>query len=221
MYATQIHDIAHSHSPHNAPHSPSITKANLIKCVAFTDVHNTMLNATTRLAISINNFPPFEFDWSDNRPQKSRHTLTLSELLPNAEDGQQLYDRAVAYTMKLLVESFPSLEKLKPLISTGKSLTSSLWSFYSKMRNILMITYRYCNNILKAAIFLVMHRYVTFNYTVIIGAYWLPLKSFLGICWRPMQDYQRGKTVDGRRVNPYKKTAMGTQGARCIIIWQR
>ena len=121
IYATQIHDIAHSHSPHNVPHSLNITEASLIKYVAFTDVHNTMLNATTRLAISINNFPPWEFDWSDNRPQKSRHTLTLSELLPNAEDGQQLYDRAVAYTMKLLVESFPSLEKLKPLISTGNS----------------------------------------------------------------------------------------------------
>ena len=80
-----------------------------------------MLNTTTRLAIGINNLPPWEFDWSDNRPQKSRHTLTLSEVLPNAEDGQQLYDRAVAYTMKLLVESFPSLEKLKPLISTGNS----------------------------------------------------------------------------------------------------
>lgn len=80
-----------------------------------------MLNTTTRLAIGINNLPPWEFDWSDNRPQKSRHTLTLSEVLPNAEDGQQLYDRAVAYTMKLLVDSFPSLEKLKPLISTGNS----------------------------------------------------------------------------------------------------
>ena len=80
-----------------------------------------MLNTTTRLAIGINNLPPWEFDWSDNRPQKSRHTLTLSEVLPNAEDGQQLYDRAVSYTMKLLVESFPSLEKLKPLISTGNS----------------------------------------------------------------------------------------------------
>ena len=80
-----------------------------------------MLNTTTWLAIGINNLPPWEFDWSDNRPQKSRHTLTLSEVLPNAEDGQQLYDRAVAYTMKLLVESFPSLEKLKPLISTGNS----------------------------------------------------------------------------------------------------
>lgn len=80
-----------------------------------------MLNTTTRLAIGINNLPPWEFDWSDNRPQKSRHTLTLSEVLPNAEDGQQLYDRAVAYMMKLLVESFPSLEKLKPLIFTGNS----------------------------------------------------------------------------------------------------
>lgn len=79
-----------------------------------------MLNTTTWLAIGINNLPPWEFDWSDNRPQKTRHTLTLSEVLTNAEDGQQLYDRAVAYT-KLLVEPFPSLEKLKPLISTGNS----------------------------------------------------------------------------------------------------
>ena len=51
-----------------------------------------------------------------------------------------------------------------------------------------------------------------FNYTEIIGAYRLQ-KSFLGICWRPinMQDHQRSKTVDGRRVKPYKTTAMGTE----------
>ena len=123
-----------------------------------------MLNTTTRLAIGINNLPPWEFDWSDNRPQKSRHTLTLSEVLTNAEDGQQLYDQAVVYT-KLLVEPFPSLEKLEPLISTGNSTSVKKsvivpMKIYSKTKNTSMITYRYCNNILKTAIFLVMHRQV-------------------------------------------------------------
>ena len=75
-----------------------------------------MLNTTTRLAIGINHLPPWEFDWDDTRPQKSIQSLTLSELLPNAEDGQQLYNQAVAYTMSLLVEAFPSLDKLKPFI---------------------------------------------------------------------------------------------------------
>ena len=76
---------------------------------------------TTRLAMGINNLPPWEFDWSDNRPQKSRHSLTLKEVFSNAEDGQQLDDRAVTYIMKVLLENFPTLEKRKPSVSTSNS----------------------------------------------------------------------------------------------------
>lgn len=79
-----------------------------------------MLNITTRLAIGVNHLPPWEFDWDGKRPQKSRQSVTLSEL-PNAEDGRQLYNQAVAYTMRLLVEAFPSLDKLKPFIFTRHS----------------------------------------------------------------------------------------------------
>jgi len=89
-----------------------------------------MLNTTTRLAIGVNHLPPWEFDWDDTCPQKSRQSITLSELLPNAEDGRQLYNRAVAYTMRLLVEAFPSLDKLNHSYSLGILLLQSqsrLW----------------------------------------------------------------------------------------------
>ena len=82
-----------------------------------------MLNTTTRLAILIQNLPTWEFSWDDTAPQKSRQSVTLEELLPNGEDGQQLIDRAVAYTMTLLVEAFPSLADLKqfvPLTNTSE-----------------------------------------------------------------------------------------------------
>ena len=52
---------------------------------------------------------------------ENTNSFTLSKVLLSAEDGQQLYDQEVAYTMKVLVESFPSLEILKPLISTATS----------------------------------------------------------------------------------------------------
>ena len=85
----------------------------LLRCTHHNAKHNSVSNWYQQLATL-----GVWLEWQS--PQKSRHTLTLSEVLTNAEDGQQLYDRAVAYT-KLLVEPFPSLEKLKPLISTGNS----------------------------------------------------------------------------------------------------
>ena len=72
-----------------------------------------MLNTTTRLAVSIRNLPPWEFSWDDTTPQKSRHELTVEDILPGPDDGAQFFDRAVAYTMEILVETFPSLKDLE------------------------------------------------------------------------------------------------------------
>ena len=69
-----------------------------------------MLNVTTRLAVSIRNKPPWEFNWDDTTPQKQRHDLTVDDL-PNAEDGQAFFDRAVLYTVQLITASLASLKK--------------------------------------------------------------------------------------------------------------
>ena len=75
-----------------------------------------MLNVTTRLALSISNKPPWEFNWDDSTPQKHWRDLTVDDLLPSEEDGQAFFDRAVIYTMQLITENFPSLATLKKFL---------------------------------------------------------------------------------------------------------
>ena len=72
-----------------------------------------MLNLTSRLAIKLRYLPDWEFDWSDNTPQRSRDSLTLEEFLPDLEDAAEFMQRAVDYTMRFLVREFPSLHHLK------------------------------------------------------------------------------------------------------------
>ena len=62
-----------------------------------------MLNLTSRLAIKLRYLPDWEFDWSDNTPQRSRDSLTLEEFLPDNEDAATFMQRAVDYTMRFLV----------------------------------------------------------------------------------------------------------------------
>ena len=95
---------------------------------------------------------------------KSRQSITLSEL-PNAEDGRQLYNRAVAYTMRLLVEAFPSLDKLKPFIFTRDSAAPVTKSVVVPMK-VLFRDDKYTDENIQilqrtsgTLIFLVMHRY--------------------------------------------------------------
>jgi hypothetical protein len=71
-----------------------------------------MLNTTTRSAVSIWNLPPWEFSWTDTSPQKARRELSVDDIIPGPQDGQQFFDRAVVYTMRLLVEVFPCLAGL-------------------------------------------------------------------------------------------------------------
>lgn len=87
-----------------------------MSCVSFSDRHSTMLNATARLAIAIQNFPDFEFSWSDSQPQRSRASLSVNDFLPNESDGIILQERATAYVMEFLVTQFSSLAGLKKLL---------------------------------------------------------------------------------------------------------
>ena len=75
-----------------------------------------MLNLTARLAVRIRNFPAWEFDWSDNTPQRPRDSLTLCDFLPTEEDAGELKKRAVKYVMKFMVAEFQDLKDLEPFI---------------------------------------------------------------------------------------------------------
>ena len=59
--------------------------------------------------------PPGTFDWGDKKPQKPRKELTISDLIPNEQDGQELHRRAVAYIMRFLVSQFSDLSRLRHL----------------------------------------------------------------------------------------------------------
>ena len=80
-----------------------------------------MYNTTTRLAISIDNLPPFNFSWADTTPQKSRGSLEIDEIYPNLEDGRQLFERAVQFVTQVLVEEFPNLADLKQFVAMPRS----------------------------------------------------------------------------------------------------
>ena len=71
-----------------------------------------MLNATSRLAISIQHLPEWEVDWDDTKPQKPRRELQLHDILPSEADGEEFHRRAVHFVMQLLVAEFDSLSKL-------------------------------------------------------------------------------------------------------------
>jgi hypothetical protein len=83
-----------------------------------THIHQQMLNTTTRSAVSIWNLPPWEFSWTDTSPQKAWHELSVDDIIPGPQDGQQFFDRAVVYTMRLLVEVFPCLAGLAKFLPT-------------------------------------------------------------------------------------------------------
>ena len=80
-----------------------------------------MLNLTARLAVRIQNFPDWEFNWSDLKPQRSRSTLTGNNFLPSAEGGLKLKEFAVSYMMEILANEFSVLSDLKQFIPTRTS----------------------------------------------------------------------------------------------------
>ena len=58
-----------------------------------------MENTTTRLAVRILNYPPYEIDWADNSPQRSRCSLEEKDILPSDEDSQHLNDHMLKFVM--------------------------------------------------------------------------------------------------------------------------
>ena len=83
--------------------------------------HSTMLNLTARIAVQMQNLPPWDVDWTDSRPQRHRSSLTCADFLPDEEDAAELHKRAVLYTMEVLVTDFKSLSSLKHLVPSRQS----------------------------------------------------------------------------------------------------
>lgn len=71
-----------------------------------------MENTTSRIAIRIQNYPPYEVDWADNSSQRSRRDLREKDILPNDEDGQILYDHMLKFVMSFTVKKLKSLSDL-------------------------------------------------------------------------------------------------------------
>ena len=86
-----------------------------------TDVHNSMLNVTARLAVKIDNLPDWDVDWDDMTPQCPRSCLTCDHFLPSTGDADALHRAAVQYIMEFLVEEFDSLHPLKPFVPCRQS----------------------------------------------------------------------------------------------------
>ena len=85
-----------------------------ILCLNIVDHHNNMENTTTRLAVQIQHHPPFPFSWDDNLPQKSRSELKEEEVLPNEDDGHQLYQRMMNFMMEFEFKSLSNLRQILP-----------------------------------------------------------------------------------------------------------
>ena len=63
-------------------------------------------------------------DWEDNKTQKPRSTLQITDILPNEADGKELHEQAVNFVMRLVVEEFESLRGLARYAPLEKNLHS-------------------------------------------------------------------------------------------------
>ena len=90
--------------------------------LVYIDVHSSMMNVTTRLAVRIRFLPEFPFSWSDTSPQKSRQSLTIEDYLPSASESQQLEERATHSMMGFLVETFACLQDLQSFVPVMEPL---------------------------------------------------------------------------------------------------
>lgn len=78
-----------------------------------------MENTTSRLAIGIRNFPPFEIDWAEKSPQKNRCNLLETDILPSDDDGIQLHDSIMKFVQSFLVKKLKSLSDLLQFVPSS------------------------------------------------------------------------------------------------------
>ena len=72
-----------------------------------------MLNITSRLAVNIRYTPQEQFDWSDDRPQRSMESLTISDFMLSESDAEEMGAHATSYMMWFLVTNFSAFSDLK------------------------------------------------------------------------------------------------------------
>ena len=96
--------------------SIAITYIIIIHCIVITDCHSAMMNVTSRLAVSIRYLPEFDFDWSNNTPQRSRDSITIEDMPSSESDAAVLKEHAIQYLMDFLVKTFSSLCDLEEFI---------------------------------------------------------------------------------------------------------
>ena len=80
-----------------------------------------MLNLTSRIAVQIQNLPDWDVDWTNNRPQKPRSSLTCSDFLPDDSDAAELHKCAIQHIMEVLVSEFISLSDLQTFLPPRES----------------------------------------------------------------------------------------------------
>ena len=68
------------------------------------DVHQQMVNVTSRLAVKVKYLPDVIIDWSDATPQRSRSTHHWS--LSKEADSEEMYTRAVEHVMRFMATHF-------------------------------------------------------------------------------------------------------------------
>ena len=80
------------------------------------DRHSHMLNVTARLAVNIRYTPDDQFDWSDDKPQRSMESLTVSDFMLSESDAEEMSARATRYMMGFLVNNFSTFDDLKGFV---------------------------------------------------------------------------------------------------------
>ena len=81
-----------------------------------------MENTTSRLAVRVTKYPPFEFQWNDKSSQWSRSELDETDILPSEADGACLHARMVKFVMSFVVKEFASLSDLAQFVPSDSSL---------------------------------------------------------------------------------------------------
>lgn len=75
-----------------------------------------MLNITARLAVNIRYTPDDQFDWSDDKPQRSMDSLTVADFMLSESDAEEMSTRATRYMMGFLVANFSTFSDLKEFV---------------------------------------------------------------------------------------------------------
>ena len=89
------------------------------------DVHNQMKNTTSRLAVRIQNYPPFPFQWNDATPQKSRGDLDEKDIVASDEVGVVLRSHMLTFMKTFMVQELISLSDLAQFIPSSPPLPAN------------------------------------------------------------------------------------------------